>query len=99
MGTVFLRPVPSDVNQKIVRLYPKPDVVSFPTQYPGLREFNGTVRELCLVAIADAPAGNQMRVRKNGVTYAVYLVDTTDPNASGVRFITAAGTKAVRLKT
>lgn len=73
--------------------------ISFPTQYSGLRYFHGTVKELCLVALADAPAGNQIRIRKNGVTYALYLVDTSDPNASPVRVRVGAGTKAVRYKT
>lgn len=72
---------------------------SFPTQYSGLRFFKGSVQELCLVALADAPAGNQWRIRKNGTDYAVYLVDTTDPNASHVRIQTSGGVKAARLKT
>ena len=71
----------------------------FPTQYAGLRYFHGTVKELCLVATADAPAGNQWRVVKNGTTYVVYLVDTGDANASGVRVNTTGGVKAARLKT
>lgn len=73
----------------------------FPTQYSGLRYFNGTVRELSLVALADAPTGmgGQWRVRKGGTDYAVYLVETSDPNASGVRIRTSTGVKAARLKT
>lgn len=74
-------------------------VLSFPTQYPGLRVFKGTVQELCLVAIGDAPVGDQWRVHKNGTTYAVYLVETTDPSASHVRVRTSDGVKAARLKT
>jgi len=70
----------------------------FPTQYSGLRYFLGTMKELCLVAVADAPVPS-WRVSKNGTTYAVYLVETTDPNASGVRINTSGGTKAARLKT
>jgi len=72
---------------------------SFPAQFAGLRYFLGTVKELCLVALADAPAGPQWRIRKGGTDYAVYLVDTTDPNASQVRVDTGAGIKAARLKT
>lgn len=34
-----------------------------------------------------------------GTTYAVYLVDTTDPDASSVRLRTNDGTKAIRLLT
>jgi hypothetical protein len=72
---------------------------TFPTQFAGLRYFLGTVRELCLVALGDAPAGDQWRIRKGGTDYAVYLVDTTDPNASQVRVHTNDGLKAARLKT
>lgn len=74
-------------------------IVAFPAQFAGLRYFLGTVRELCLVALADAPAGDQWRIRKGGTDYAVYLVDTTDPNASQVRVQTSEGLKAARLKT
>lgn len=72
---------------------------TFPAQYSGLRIYDGAVRELCLVATADAPAGDCPRIRKGGTTYAIYLVDTGDPNASPVRIRTNDGTKAVRLKT
>ena len=71
----------------------------FPTQFAGLRFFKGSVQELSLVALADAPTGNQWRINKNGTDYAVYLVDTTDPNASHVRVQTSSGVKAARLKT
>lgn len=74
-------------------------LLAFPAQFAGLRYFLGTVKELCLVALADAPAGPQWRIRKGGTDYAVYLVDTTDPNASQVRIDTGAGIKAARLKT
>lgn len=76
-----------------------PPPPSFPTQYAGLRFFKGTVRELCLVAVSDAPAGDRLTINKNGTLYAVYLVDTTDPNASPIRVHTNDGTKAIRLKT
>ena len=72
---------------------------SFPAQFAGLRYFLGTVKELCLVALGDAPAGPQWRINRGGTDYAVYLVDTTDPNASQVRIDTGAGIKAARLKT
>ena len=71
----------------------------FPVQFAGLRYFLGTVKELCLVALGDAPAGDQWRIRKGATDYAVYLVDTTDPNASQVRVQTSEGMKAARLKT
>ena len=75
---------------------------SFPTQFEGLRVFyGGTVKSLCLVAEADAPTGmgGRLLIDKNGTTLAIYLVETTDPNASSVRVRTSTGTKAARLKT
>lgn len=74
----------------------------FPTQYSGLRAYYGAaVRELCLVAEADAPSGmgGVLKVLKGGVNYAVYLVETSDPNATPIRVRTSTGTKAVRIKT
>lgn len=74
----------------------------FPTQYSGFRTwYGGSMRELCLVAVADAPTGmgGVVKVRKAGTDYAVYLVETTDPDASSVRVETTTGTKSVRLKT
>lgn len=105
---ILLRLRPRDQGRGTydVQLYPaayfdKPPAgggLAFPTQYAGLRYFSGTVKELCLVAPADAPI-SVWRVNKNGTVYAVYLVETTDPNASGVRINTAGGIKAARLKT
>lgn len=93
-------PNPADVY---LRREGRPQIVTggsaFPAQFAGLRFYKGTVQELCLVALADAPAGNQIRIRKGGTDYAAYLVDTSDPNASGVRVRVGAGTKAIRLKT
>lgn len=74
----------------------------FPTQYSGLRGFDGTSTvDISLVATADAPSGmgGQLRISKGGTTYAVYLVDTTDGNASKFRIDTTTGTKSLRLKT
>ena len=76
-----------------------PPCCGFPNAIREASLFLGTVKELCLVALADAPAGPQWRIRKGGTDYAVYLVDTTDPNASQVRIETGAGVKAARLKT
>lgn len=79
-----------------------PAAGGFPTQFAGLRTFYGAaMKELCLVANADAPSGMGAvwRILKGAVTYAVYLVETTDPNASSVRIKTSTGIKAVRLKT
>jgi hypothetical protein len=63
--------------------------------------YGGTVKSLCLVAQADAPTGmgGRLLIDKNGTTLAVYLVETTDPNASSVRVRTSTGAKSVRLKT
>ena len=74
----------------------------FPTQYSGFKiRKTGSTIELCMVATADAPTGlgGSVRVRKNGVTYALYLVETGDSNASPVRIRTTTGTKAIRVKT
>lgn len=74
----------------------------FPTQFAGLRVFyNAVMKELCLVADADAPLGmgGVIRVLKGAVNYAVYLVETTDPLATPVRVRTSTGIKAVRIKT
>jgi hypothetical protein len=68
-------------------------------QFAGLRYFFGSVLELALIDPADAPAGDQWRIDKNGTTYAVWLVDTSDTNASRVRVYTNDGIKAARLKT
>ena len=100
---ILLRQLPSTtVSTDItVTLYPFGGVV-FPTQYAGLRAYyGGAVRELCLVAAADANTGMGAApmLRKGGVTYAVYLVETTDPDATPVLFRTDLGIKAVRAKT
>ena len=76
--------------------------VTFPVQFAGLRVYYGAaVRELCLVAEADAPAGmgGVIKINKNGTKYVVYLVETSDANASSVRIQTVTGTRAIRLKT
>ena len=74
---------------------------TFPAQFAGLRAFyGGSVVELCLVAAADAPSGmgGQLFVDKSA-TRCIYLVETTDPQASSVRVQTTAGIKSIRLKT
>lgn len=75
--------------------------VSFPTQYLGLKVYDGGIVDLCLVATADAPAGvgGQLRIRKGGTTYAAYLVSTGDSNASNARIKTSTGTYAIRKYT
>jgi hypothetical protein len=71
------------------------------TSDPVTPFYNAAVKELCLVAEADAAAGmgGVPKMRKGAVTYACYLVETTDPNASHVYVRTSTGTKAIRLKT
>lgn len=107
---VYLRsgaPNPTDVylrreGRPVDAVEPEDPGGPFPTQFDGVRiRHNGVTYDLCMVATADAPAamGGQPRVRKAGTTYAVYLVETTDPDASPVRLRTSAGTKAIRLKT
>lgn len=74
----------------------------FPTQFDGLRFFDGVANsDLSFVAEADAPSGmgGVLKMHKAGTTYALYLVETTDPNASAVRIQTTTGTKAIRKKT
>jgi hypothetical protein len=92
-----------------VRLRPRlpdaplsPTAPTFPAQFSGLRAYyGGSVRDLCLVAVADAPSGmgGVMRISKGGTNYAIYLVETSDSNASPIRIRTSAGTKAIRIKT
>lgn len=86
----------------LLLLFPAAGAPPFPTQYAGLRTYyGGAVKELCLVAAADAPTGmgGQLFVQKGDTTYAAYVVDTTDANASAVRIRTTTGTKSIRLKT
>lgn len=74
----------------------------FPTQFSGFKiQKTGSTIELCLVAEADAPSGmgGVIKINKNGTIYALYLVETSDGDASPVRVRTGTGTKAVRLKT
>ena len=95
-----MRVVPKLVFQR--QIYPviSVELAIFPVQYSWLRSFfQGTVQQLSVVAWTDAPTGNTLAISKGGVTYAVYLVDTIDVNASPIRLTTTTGTKAIRLKT
>lgn len=99
---LYLTPVASPATTLVLRpvgVSPASTPV-FPTQYSGLmvRGASATL-DLCLVTTVDAPSGDMPRIQEGGVTYALYLVDTTDPLASPVRIGTEAGTKAIRLKT
>lgn len=79
-----------------------PPVVSFPTQFFGLKAYyHSMVNDLCLVAEADAPTGmgGVLKINKNGTAYAVYLVETSSPEASPIRVYTTSGAKAIRVKT
>jgi hypothetical protein len=74
----------------------------FPAQFFGLKARTAAATvNLCLVAEADAPAGmgGVLKILKGATNYAVYLVETSDPNASPIRVKTSTGVKAVRLKT
>lgn len=74
----------------------------FPTQYAGFDViYQGELNHICLVAEADAPGGmgGVLKVRINGVNYAMYLVEEGDAHASDLRVRTSTGTKAIRLKT
>lgn len=88
-----------DINAFDIQAF---DFTTFVTQYLGLKAFfQSAVKDLCLVAEADAPAGmgGVIKITKGGVNYVVYLVETTDPNASPLRVQTSTGIKAIRLKT
>lgn len=76
-------------------------VHSLPVEFFGLKAFfQGAVKDLSLVAEANAPAGmgGVIKIDKNGIKYAVYLVETTDLKASPIRIRTTTGVKAIRLK-
>jgi hypothetical protein len=71
-------------------------------QFAGLRVWiAGAVRELCLVAVADAPTGmgGVLTVNKNGTYYSAYLVEVGGIEASPVMIQTTTGVKAIRNKT
>lgn len=99
---LYLTPVASPATTLVLRpvgVSPA-STPAFPTQYSGLRVRGvSATLDLCLVDTADAPSGDTPRIRKGATTYAVYLVDTSDPLASPVRIETGAGVKAIRLKT
>jgi hypothetical protein len=73
----------------------------FPAQIDGFSVYyGGSVHQLCVVAESDAPSGmgGVLKIRRNGITYAIYLVDVTDPAASHLRIKTSTAIKAIRLK-
>lgn len=79
-----------------------PDVGGFPTQYDGLHYWDGfAVQALCLVEEADAPLGmgGVWQIQGSALVFAVYLVETSDPDASPVHVQTTTGVKAARFKT
>lgn len=88
------------VSEFVVELWGVP--ATFPAQFLGLKAFfRGVINDLCLVASADRATGLGATplVQKGATTYAIYLVETSDTNASPIRIQTSAGTKAIRLKT
>jgi len=69
-------------------------------QYAGLRgRYGGITYDLALVDAALALAGSALFLRKNGVVYAVHLVELAHPHASPFRVQTPGGPKALRLLT
>lgn len=100
---LWVNPRPPPPPPPVLRLAPIVIVAGpFPTQYGGFRAYyHGATQDLCLVAVADAPTGmgGVIEVRKGGTTYAAYLVETTDPNASPIRVQTSTGIRAIRVRT
>ena len=95
---IYLRPVHASPNT--IRMFAANDpgaASGFPAQFAGLRYYRGGVIDLCMVAVGDAPNG--LRVKHAGVDRAIYLVATSDPNASALRIKTAAGISAIRNQT
>lgn len=105
-GLVYgLRVTKKKVFYEPIRFNAVPPIVvpgDFPVQYAGLRVQNDTgMIELCLVAEADAPSGmgGVLKMKVTSDVRVIYLVETTDGNASPVYVRTTTGTKAIRLKT
>jgi hypothetical protein len=75
---------------------------SLPAFVLGLRgqAASGTV-DLAMVAEGDGQSGmgGVPKIVKGGAVYDLYLVETTDPDASPFRVQTSAGVKAIRLAT
>ena len=100
MPDIFL--YAGETNPNDVKLRDPTISFGFPTQFFGLKAFfQAASRDLCLVAEADAPTGMGavLKLMKGGTKYVIYLVETTDPNASPVYVRTTTGTKAIRKKT
>jgi hypothetical protein len=59
------------------------------------------MQELCLVAAGDGAVGmgGIPKIAKGGIIRDIYLVETSDPDASAIRIKTTTGIKAVRKKT
>lgn len=77
-------------------------IAEFPTQYAGLRVQTTTgMQELCFVAAGEGATGmgGVPKICKGGTIYDIYLVETTDGNASPVRIKTTTSIKAIRKKT
>jgi len=90
---VVLRAMPACINVEV-------EAGGGPVTYEGLRVYyDSTVVDLALVAVSDATPGigGVLHIDKNGTTFAVYLVETTDPSASKVRVRTTTGTYAIAL--
>lgn len=78
------------------------ELVLFPPQFGGfkMRTSSGTV-ELCMVARGNGNPNitDKLRTQKGSTIYDLYLVETSDINASSVHIKTSQGIKAIRKKT
>ena len=101
MVDVYLRGVPADANPNDVRLYPfTPPAPPVSTEYAGLRvAYSGSTHQLAMVPVADAPTGlgGIIKITKGTEVYALWIVDTSDGDASHVRVQMPIGVKSVRL--
>lgn len=91
-----------NLSDTAVQVFVQGQAVVFPDQIDGFSVYyGGSVHQICVIAESDAPSGmgGVLKIRKNGITYAIYLVETTDPNASNLRIKTATAIRSIRLKT
>ncbi len=60
----------------------------------GLRLYDGS--QIVQIACEQGTPTSQLRIRKNGITYGIALVQPDDPYASGIIIQTSSGRKAIR---
>lgn len=100
-ATVYLRPAS---YRRFPDIASAPPPSGFPyTQYEGLRVRNGAgvTIDLCLVDEVNGATGmgGIPKLRRSADVKAIYLVETTDADASPVRIRTTTGIKSIRRKT